>query len=1136
MVFLISQPDLFFFLADEENLEHRIKANVVPELQEKNFRLVIEQFVETFLNRLFCDIFVSEISKIHQQDRKLKDTTQVEDLTIIMEGQEPKDMTIEEYLAMMREDKETKDLTVEEYLAMIKVDQEPKDITVEEYLEMLKEVREPKDMTVEEYLSLIKEEQAPKDKTVEEYLAMMKEGQEPKDTTVEEYLAMMKEEQAPKDTTVEEYLSLMKEDREQKDMTVEEYLEMLKEVREPKDMTVEEYLSLIKEEQAPKDKTVEEYLAMMKEGQEPKDTTVEEYLAMMKEEQAPKDTTVEEYLLVMKEGQEPKDTTVEEYLLVMKEGQEPKDITVEEYLAMMMEDQEPKDTTVEEYLRMMKEDQEQKDTTVEEYLAMMKEGQEPKDTTVEEYLAMMMEDQEPKDTTVEEYLAMMKEGQEPKDTTVEEYLEMMTEDEEPKDMPIDEYLKMIELRRNMKVDEILSQMKTRKLEQFTSTFEFTRETLSRLDPFKIFSVCYLHDHPVDPECKSMEKGDKLSQIDIEILGRFVTVEERTVTLEFETIESLQAFEGTDEDILVNGTHVQEAGMECVLPVTEFESHMSKYDDTVPECDQIALENLVPEIVLFEENFPLHKDTAIENSVHRSMKEEDILQDNWKKDKEIDLDSCLADKVHFSSKTHPRRHCTEILVFKRSVKTLPWVLTLQFFESPAVVSSFERKAESRIDAIKIDSKSNNEIAMLSLPCQLRLVQDKTVSVIYQTVTSKYSLESSRSMPAFYQEVDIKAKRQVHGRFSVRPRAEGDRKVLRPENDKRQTESKALKIPPVFKKTDGGDDRILVKKDNCAMNRRKLLEEKWQKSLRENDSLKSQEFRGIEIKTSNIIDVGDAMKSSALEKLPFDVDELKGNAKVSAYLFSKGRQVYGEAETEDSILETTNDSEVGKGRKTPFRRSRSRQSRDVPRVIMKRQKLSAAQFGHQDDSEISGTETFTESEDGSAFAITASPSVSPRASFRSHLRENGFTAEDGSTFAVAGSPLPHTRESDLSEAETIPESEDGSIFALTGSVKGQVSESELSSSDTVVESEDGCTFAVTGNRSRLISEGSSFAITGSPIPIVFEDDTVLARDRHHNGSAYAVTGRKSRSSESTDEDLAAREPRRRDKNKSKLATFV
>ncbi|XP_065069078.1 uncharacterized protein LOC135694323 isoform X1 [Rhopilema esculentum] len=1219
--------------ADEENLEHRIKANVVPDLQEKKSRLVIEQFVETVLNRIIRNVFVYEISRIHQKDQKPKDATQVEVLIITMEGQEPKDMTVEEYLAMMREDQETKDqtvedylammkkvrepndITVEEYLSMMKEDQEPKDMTVEEYLSMMKEDREPNDMTVEEYLSMMKEDQGPKDMTVEEYLSVMREDQETKDQTVEEYLAMMKKVREPNDITVEEYLSMMKEDREPNDITVEEYLSMMKEDQEPKDMTVEEYLLRMKEDQEPKDMTVEKYLSMIKEGQEPKDITVEEYLLMMKEDQEPKDMTVEEYLSMMKEDQGPKDMTVEEYLSMIKEDeeqkditvekylsmikedeaqkditveeylsmmkkyQEPKDMTVEEYLSMMKEDQEPKDMTVEKYLSMIKEDEEQKDITVEEYLSMMKKYQEPKDITVEEYLSMMKEDQEPKDMTVEKYLSMMREDQdtkdqtveeylammkkvrepkdvtveeylailnkdkEPKDKTVEEYLEMMKEDEELKDMPIEEYLKMIEMRRKIKDNEILSQMKTRKLELFTSTFEFTRKTPSRLNPFKFFSVCYIHDRPVDPECKSMQKGEK-SQIDIEILGRYVAVEERTVTLEFETMASLQAFVSTDKDILVNGIHVQEAGMEYVLPVTELESHISKYDDTVPEFDQIALENLVPEIVIFEENFPSYKDTAIENSVHRSKQEEDMIQDNWMNDKkELDLDNCLADKVYFSAKTHPTRHCTEVLLFKRSLRTLPWVLTLRFFESPAAVSSFEPKAENRMDASEIDIKSNYETAMLSLPCQLRLVQDKTVSVIYQTVTSKYSLESSRSMPAFYQEVDIKVKRQVHGRVSERARAEGDRKVSRPEKDKRQTEAKALKIPPVFKKTDGGDDRIQIKKDFGVMSRRKLLEEKWQKSLRENDSLKSQEFRGIEIKTSEIIDVGDATKSSAIEKLPLGVEELKGNAKVSAYLFSKGRQVYGEAETEDSVLDTTNDSEVGKGKKTPFRRSRSRQSRDVPRVIMKRQKLSATQFGHQEDSEISGTETFTESEDGSAFAITASPSVSPRASFRSHLRENGFAVEDGSTFAVAGSPLPHSKESDLSEAETIPESEDGSLFALTGSVKGQVSESELSSSDTVVESEDGCTFAVTGNRSRLISEGSSFAIIGSPIPIVLEDDTLFARDRHQNGSAYAITGRKSRSSESTDEDLAAREPRSRelvkktgDKNKSKLATFV
>ena len=197
----------------------------------------------------------------------------------------------------------------------------------------------------------------------------------------------------------------------------------------------------------------------------------------------------------------------------------------------------------------------------------------------------------------------------------------------------------------------------------------------------------------------------------------------------------------------------------------------------------------------------------------------------------------------------------------------------------------------------------------------------------------------------------------------------------------------------------------KKDDELKGKRKILEAKWQRGIvgkESRDSEKMKSYNGFDVNTSEIIDLEDVIKSSAVEQLPSGINELKGDAKVSAFLLSMHEHLTTKDSmvSEEAEIELKNEEEFERDIKTnrsPFRRSRSRQSRDVPRVVLKRTKTLPARFGIGADSE-DGTETFTESDDGSTFAITGSPAVSPRASLRGRPARYYSDSEQGSAFAV------------------------------------------------------------------------------------------------------------------------------------------
>ena len=1098
----------------------------------------------------------------------------VEEYLTRMKPEEP-DMTIEEYLTMMKP--EEPDMTVEEYLKMMKPE-EP-DMTVEEYLKMMKP--EEPDMTVEEYLTIMKPEEP--DMTVEEYLTMMK-PEEP-DMTVEEYLKMMKPEEP--DMTVEEYLTRMKP--EEPDMTVEEYLKMMK--PEEPDMTIEEYLKMMKAEE--QDMTVEEYLTMMK-PEEP-DMTVEEYLKMMKPEEP--DMTVEEYLKMMK-PEEP-DMTVEEYLKMMK-PEEP-DMTVEEYLTRM-KPEEP-DMTVEEYLKMMKP--EEPDMTIEEYLKMMKP--EEQDMTVEEYLTMM-KPEEP-DMTVEEYLKMMK-PEEP-DMTVEEYLKMM-KPEEP-DMTVEEYLKMMKPEEpDMTVEEYLKMMKP---EEPDMTVEEYLKMMKPEEPnitleIKAISVLYCgYQKSIIFPFTTEHYSDTTVQINS--VNTF-SVEDRSVSIiyssfdhsitgppdEYSTLNSM--FSKSYNDILFQIISPQDFEVQSKRPYSFGEKLAAPGEPReIDDSEIVTLEDIVVEEIYpdFLDSNTWNEDPQITNDGNKSDVIKENLVDDMKTDPadsdlldmtllaafddtDIDsqnkLDTNTIEPFHSEPLMQPSglSHCTEMLIFKINHNKLAWHVTVFVLDFPrGLPSSNMPQDQSPCSESEAAECSDHAIERR----ELKNVEYSALSVLYYQVDWGEQLQLGKlchevSIERFSKRAgDVPAEKR--GTIDAPIEKCGTRDVpiekcdtskiskvmkdMEKRYGKNSGESvKQLKVPEVFTKFNQATNEDEVPETDVKK-RRKLLENRWKQNIVENQR-RDGNYR--EIETTEVIDLSDVVKSSGSEKLPFNVKELQGNAKVSAYLQSNCDTMRPTSAVVDGQLQKTGQVEELEEKvepsRSPFRRSRSRQSRDIPRVVMKRSKTLPAQFGSSVGSE-EGTETFTESDDGSMFAVTGSPGASPRASFRKKSRKFYSDSDDGSattdtgshkqlpssgsSFAVTGSYRRVNDDREISEPGVTTESGENSGGTKTNRSQGY--DSDLSSSDTLVDSENGSTFAVTGSRvRRLSSDGSSFAVTGSPglpepgnsfpLPGTESEEEGLAE----KGSAFAMTGRRSQSSV-TSEGSLDNDPKQKPKAaRKKLATFV
>ena len=1121
-----------------------------------------------FVNSLVEASIQAALENVRQAASKQNVNREGPDMTVeeyleVMKPEEP-DVTVEEYLKMMKP--KQPDMTVEEYLKMMKPE-EP-DMTVEEYVKMMKP--EEPDMTVEEYLKVMKPKEP--DMTVEEYLKMMK-PKEP-DMTVEEYLKMMKPEEP--DMTVEEYLKMMKP--EEPDMTVEEYLKMMK--PEEPDMTVEEYLKMVKSKEP--DMTVEEYLKMVK-SKEP-DMTVEEYLKMMKPEQP--DMTVEEYLKMVK-SKEP-DMTVEEYLKMMKPEQP--DMTVEEYLKMM-KPEEP-DMTVEEYLKMMKP--EEPDMTVEEYLKMMK-PKEP-DMTVEEYLKMM-KPKEP-DMTVEEYLKMMK-PEEP-DMTVEEYLKMM-KPEEP-DMTVEEYLKMMKPKEpDMTVEEYLKMMKP---EEPDMTVEI-----------KAISVIYF-DHRKSIICPVIPEQYSDTNVQVIISVSTFSVEDRGVSIiyppfdhfisgppdEYSSLNSM--FRKSYNDILFQIVSPHDLEMQSQQPFTIGEKLAAPgKPNQIDDSEIVTLENLI-----LEEIYPdcldastWNDDPQITNDSNKSDVLEENLVDDVKTDPAdndfLDMTSLVAfddtdidsqDKLDTSTTESFRSeplmqpsalsHCTEMIIFKVKHSKLAWHVTVLVLDFPRGSTSKNKPQDQSPSSGSEAAECNKHVKE---PMELKNVEYSALSVLYCQVHWGEQLQLGKlchevSIERFSKRArDVPTKkrgtrgvpieqREARVVASERPTSSKISDIMK-DVDRRYGKNsgekvKQLKVPEVFTKSNQAK-KEREKPESDIKQRRKLLENKWKENVVENqrkDQESSDNYKDIE--TTEVIDLSDVVKSCGSEKLPFDVKELKGNAKVSAYLQSNCDNMRPASTVADDQLKKTEEveelQEKVESNRSPFRRSRSRQSRDIPRVVLKRSKTLPAQFGSSVGSE-EGTETFTESDDGSMFAVTGSPGVSPRASFRkrspkfysdsddgSAFADTGSHQQlpsDGSSFAVTGSYIRSNEDHGISEPGLTTESEENSGGTKTNRSQGY--DSDLSSSDTLVDSENGSTFAVTGSRvRRLSSDGSSFAVTGSPglpkpgnsflLPGSGSEEEGLVE----KGSAFAMTGRRSQSS-ITSEDSQDTDPKQKPKAaRKKLATFV
>ena len=1099
-----------------------------------------------------------------QNIKKAEPDMTVEDYLTRMKPEEP-DMTVEEYLTMMKP--EEPDMTVEEYLTRMKPE-EP-DMTVEEYLTKMKP--EEPDMTVEEYLTMMKPEEP--DMTVEEYLTRMK-PEEP-DMTVEEYLKMMKPEEP--DMTVEEYLTRMKP--EEPDMTVEEYLKMMK-PDEP-DMTVEEYLTRMKPEEP--DMTVEEYLKMMK-PEEP-DMTVEEYLTKMKPEEP--DMTGEEYLTRMK-PEEP-DMNVEEYLKMMK-PEEP-DMTVEEYLKMM-KPEEP-DMTVEEYLKMMKPEEpdmiveeyltrmkpEEPDMTVEEYLTRMK-PEEP-DMTVEEYLKMM-KPEEP-DMTVEEYLTRMK-PEEP-DMTVEEYLKMM-KPEEP-DMTVEEYLKMMKPEEpDMTVEEYLKMMKP---EEADMALEINAISVLYFGYQKSIIFPFTTEHYSD------------TTVQINSVNTF-SVEDRSVSIiyasfdhsitgppdEYSTLNSM--FSKSYNDILFQIISPQDLEVQSKRPYPFGEKLAAPGKPReIDNSEIVTLEDIVVEEIYpdFLDSNTWNEDPQITNDGNKSdvikenlvddMKtdpaDSDLLDmtllaafDNTDVDSQNKLDTNTIEPFHSEPLMQPSglSHCTEMLIFKINHNKLAWHVTVFVLDFPRGFPS-SNMPQDQSPCSESEAAECSEHAIE--PRELKNVEYSALSVLYYQVDWGEQLQLGK----LCHEVSIERFSKRAGDVPTEKRGTIDAPIERCDTSKiskvmkdmekrygkNSGESvKQLKVPEVFTKFNQATNEDEVPETDVKK-RRKLLENRWKQNIVENQR-RDGNYR--EIETTEVIDLSDVVKSSGSEKLPFDVKELKGNAKVSAYLQSNCDNLRPTSAVAGGQLQKTEQVEELEEKvepsRSPFRRSRSRQSRDIPRVVMKRSKTLPAQFGSSVGSE-EGTETFTESDDGSMFAVTGSPGASPRASFRKKSRKFYSDSDDGSattdtgshkqlpssgsSFAVTGSYRRGNDDREISKPGVTTESEENSGGTKTNRSQGY--DSDLSSSDTLVDSENGSTFAVTGSRvRRLSSDGSSFAVTGSPglpepgnsfpLPGTESEEEGLAE----KGSAFAMTGRRSQSSV-TSEGSQDNDPKQKPKAaRKKLATFV
>ena len=1172
------------------------------------------------------DMTVEEYLKSIEDEKKPRDITIEEYLKSIEDEKKPCDMTVEEYLRSMEDEKKPRDMTVEEYLRSMEDEKKPHDMTVEEYLKSMKDEKNSRDMTVEEYLKSMEDEKKPRDMTVEEYLKSMEDEKKPRDITIEEYLKSMEDEEKLHDMTVEEYLKSIEDEKNSRDMTVEEYLRSMEDEEKLHDMTVEEYLKSMEDEKKPRDITIEEYLKSMEDEEKLHDMTVEEYLKSMEDEKNSRDMTVEEYLRSMEDEEKLHDMTVEGYLRSMEDEGKLHDMTVEEYLKSMEDEKNSRDMTVEEYLKSMEDEEKLHDMTVEEYLKSMEDEKNSRDMTVEEYLKSMEDgksvspynnvsvhyfgDQD----KLEEFPRLYKIYDDSTGTTIKVLRRLLSvesrnvslaynggnHDESLSDLgagfldaePLSYKLECM----TVNEPDCLPQRKENDRSQ-TKSFEepTTNEDLQNIviEDMKLDAVLFEESAPsifdfekerevcgfpqprppVNERCKQTLFGDikpefefddddfdDLKYLNLEAFASYQAenISNEKILRKPKKFNPKQGFIDPSighvndefhipvgglmlEELKVEDSSLEESFRPDYIPMdpvqNDFEEEQSQY-----VIDDIKLEGTVFEI---PEHFP-------------------------SPDKDLASSKLKDDVITYNQSTHPTFHHTQMSVNKISSELPEPCVSVQYFDTSLMPRGhkFETAVCDKRDAVRtFSAKFDQQSSNVAVSETWKVLHFCAVSVLFAKIQS---VETIDKLPSKKKSENVERKG-----FAERERRPVN-KWKKERDDKYQAQQNRAepvfnsKRPSKFDSTDRAYSKDRKKSDPELKMRKKSLEQRWQNSIVENKKRDPPKMNQFDVPVSEVIALNDSSKSSAVEKLPMELGELRGNAKVSAFLLSHKKELFDLEKASDATRRQEHpgqpvergtekeDEKKGNDKSGAFRRSRSRHSRDVPRVVRKRQKPSPIS-GH--DADVSGTESFTESETGSSFAITGSPFTSPRSSFRGRKwdpvtsrYELPSESEDGSTFAVTGSLKSLDEDSQLSDVGTIGDSDAGSLFAVTGNQNNLDRDSELSESETVIESEDGSTFAVTGNRKRVDSDGSSFVLTGSPkkfkgssqsssnVDLSEEDrrDGERSASKSDEESAFAVTGRRSVDSVTSEDDAVDGAKMRRSSGvmikKEKLATFV
>eukprot|EP00112_Aurelia_sp_Birch-Aquarium-sp1_P011100 Seg2340.11 transcript_id=Seg2340.11/GoldUCD/mRNA.D3Y31 product="hypothetical protein" protein_id=Seg2340.11/GoldUCD/D3Y31 len=1108
--------------------------------EKKPREMTVEEYLKSMEDeKKPCEMTVEEYLKSMEDEKKPREMT-VEEYLKSLEGEKrPCDMTVEEYLKSMEDEKKSCDMTVEEYLKSMEDEKKPHEMTVEEYLRSMEDEKKPHEMTVEEYLKSMEDEKKPCDMTVEEYLKSMEDEKKPHEMTVEEYLKSMEDEKKPRDMTVEEYLKSMEDEKKPREMTVEEYLKSMEDEKKPRDMTVEEYLKSVEDEKKPCEMTVEEYLKSMEDEKKPREITVEEYLKSLEGEKRPCDMTVEEYLKSMEDEKKSCDMTVEEYLKSMEDEKKPREMTVEEYLKSMEDEKKPRDMTVEEYLKSMEDEKKPCDMTVEEYLKSMEDEKKPREMTVEEYLKSMEDEKKPRDMTVEEYLKSMEDEKKPHEMTVEEYLKSMEDEKKPHEMTVEEYLKSMadeEKPRDMTVEEYLKSMEDEEKPHEMTVEEYLKSMKNEksISPYNNVSVHYFGDEDQVAEFTRVNKiYDDSTDATMKVLCRLLSVECRNVSLAYEGLDHDQSFSDLGREFRVaealpyklESLTVDES--DCLPQCKETDkSPTNIFEDpyTNEDLQNIVIEDLKLEEMRFDENAPSLFDFESEwrvcglpqgrppvnerckQTLIDEIKPEFKIDDNDLDDlKDLNLDTFAlyqTDNISNEKVLRKPRNVDSKRGFigpssgevddERHIHIGSLVLE----ELKVEDCSFEES--SRPDYIPMDDVQHD----IEEEQSQYLVDDIMFEDIMFEIPEYFPIPDKELASNNFQDDLITYSESTHPTFH-------------------HTQMRVNKIGSVLP-----EPCVSVQYFDVSLLPHVLMYDIAVPDKREAARAFSRKFD----QQSSNFDTSDTWK---------------------VLHFCAVSVLFAKIQRSEKIGEVP-----GKKIQKKAKRSRSRHSRDVPRVVRKRQKPPTVN-GH--DADVSGTESFTESETGSSFAITGSPFTSPRSSFRgkkwdprTSRYELPSESEDGSTFAVTGSLKSLDEDSQLSDVDTIGDSDAGSLFAVTGSRNNL--DRELSESDTVIESEDGSTFAVTGNRKRLDSDGSSFVLTGSPkkfkgssqsssnVDLSEEDrrDGECSRSKSEVESAFAVTGRRSVDSLTSEDDVVDGAKLKRSngvtKRKEKLATFV